>query len=413
MPDSRVTQWWRIPVLLTLMLLGACGGDDAPPPTTPPTDHVIRLYPTAGVTIGVAQSQFTYVELDTVPASSRPLRLGGNELVWSSSRPEVASVDAAGLITGHMAGETRVTARRGTLEQTITVRVTGSLTRHNVSIAGQGTRPYALWMPEPAAGSAARPLLLSLHGAGGSASIQASMTLLTALAAREGLVLASLEGSGFVPTFNAGGCCGYAQSMGIDDVAYARAVIDDVIARTAIDPARIYVTGFSNGAMMSHRLACALSDRIAGIAAVSGSPVHSSCVPARPIPILHVHATNDRIVPFEGGFSGELPGPAFLPVRTAIAEIVARNNVAAQPVATSVTPTTTCYRYAVPADPARPSAPVELCEVNPVDNYDPVSTVVYGGGHSWPGGLPSPASGSDIPLHDFVVNERIWGFFNP
>lgn len=417
MHDTRRARKWRYPCLLVGLSVGACGGDGESPPTSPPAAELIRLYPESGVVIGVGQSQFTYVELDTVPASVRPRRLSGPELTWSSSRPEVASVDATGLITGHLAGETQVTVRRGALEQTTLVRVAGSLARYNVTVAGQRSRPYALWTPETFPGTEARPLLLALHGAGGNSFINASMTLLTSLAAREGFVLAFPEGSGLVPTFNAGGCCGYAQLTGIDDVAYLRAVIDDVGSRTAIDPARVYVTGFSNGAMMSHRLACELTDRIAGIAAVGGSPVHRDgggtvyfdCTPLRLVPVLH--ATNDRIVPFEGGASSEVPGTNFLPVRAAIAEIIARNNVSAQPVLISITPATTCYRYGVAADPTRPSAPVELCEVDPVDNYDPVTSVAYGGGHSWPGGLPSPASSSDIPVRDFVVNERIAEFF--
>ncbi len=64
--------------------------------------------------------------------------------------------------------------------------------------------------------------------------------------------------------------------QGIDDVGYARVMLDDLARQFNIDKKRVYATGISNGAMMCYRLACELSDRIAAIAPVAGpwaSPV--------------------------------------------------------------------------------------------------------------------------------------------
>ena len=65
------------------------------------------------------------------------------------------------------------------------------------------------------------------------------------------------------------------------------------------------MTGVSNGAKMSLRLGCELTDRITAIAPVIGSmpeSLVSGCAPTRPIPILMINGTDDPLVPWEGGF---------------------------------------------------------------------------------------------------------------
>jgi hypothetical protein len=85
--------------------------------------------------------------------------------------------------------------------------------------------------------------------------------------------------------------------------------------------------------------------------------------------------------------------------------------VAPQFTVENVTPTTTCYRYSQPLNPANPSAPVTLCKMDPPDVYDPVAEIVHGGGHSWPGGSRSTAAKSDSPVTDFAVNAYLWSYF--
>src|SRR3546814_16806959 len=72
----------------------------------------------------------------------------------------------------------------------------------------------------------------------------------------------------------------------IDDVGFVRAVIADVKHRYKIDATRIYGPGFSNGAMLLHRIACDAPDTFAAIAPVSGGPMVSPCNERRPIPAL-------------------------------------------------------------------------------------------------------------------------------
>ena len=112
------------------------------------------------------------------------------------------------------------------------------------------------------------------------------------------------EGASWLETpwrsWNAGQCCGYAMHRGVDDVEFIRRLIDELIARHAVDPQRVYVTGVSNGGMMAHRLGCELSDRIAAIAPIAGS-LGVACHPTSPVSVMIVHGTNDRHVPYEDG----------------------------------------------------------------------------------------------------------------
>lgn len=57
----------------------------------------------------------------------------------------------------------------------------------------------------------------------------------------------------------------------VDDIGFLHALIDRLHRDDNIDPKRIYVTGISNGAMLSYRLACELSSEIAAIAPVEGA----------------------------------------------------------------------------------------------------------------------------------------------
>ncbi|HEY0300392.1 MAG TPA: hypothetical protein VGC36_03625, partial [Rhizomicrobium sp.] len=60
---------------------------------------------------------------------------------------------------------------------------------------------------------------------------------------------------------------------------------------------RIYSTGFSNGAFFSQVLACAMAERIAAVAPVSGGALAFECTPSRPVPILIQHGSRDDLIP--------------------------------------------------------------------------------------------------------------------
>ena len=380
----------------------------------------LQLEPVAGTSIGIGQPLDVFAALKNNSSDPYPQYLDAAVVMWNSSQPGVATVDSGGVVRGVAEGSTIVSGRYQTYSSQMTIQVGGRFEDRVIAVAGQTARRYSIFTPSGIASTAALPAILAWHGGGGSARVQASSTLLTALAQEQKIVIAFMEGSGAIQTFNGGNCCGSAATQNIDDVAFASAVIDDMRARENINAAKVYSTGFSNGGIMSHRLACELTNKIAGIAAVSGgagyvdqdSNRYYACNPVRPIPVLHIHATNDRNYPFQGGMGDGLSATKFYSIDATITDWIVRNNLTTQATIDNVTASTTCYRYNTRNDANKPFAAVTLCKVNPPDVYDPVTTIVYGGGHSWPGGNRSPSGGSDQPVTDFNANRYLWSFLN-
>lgn len=87
-----------------------------------------------------------------------------------------------------------------------------------------------------------------------------------------------------------------------DDIAFFNQMLDQIGSKFSADSSRIYAVGLSQGGFMSLRLGCALSDRIAAVAAVgSAMPKTMVCVPTRPVSVLMINGTSDPVVPYGGG----------------------------------------------------------------------------------------------------------------
>ncbi len=171
---------------------------------------------------------------------------------------------------------------------------------------GAETRRYLVHVPPGA--SRPRPAIVAFHGGGGNAAQFKSIARFDVHADANDYLVVYPEGTGTGSnSWNAGGCCALAQATGVDDVAFARAMIADLSARRALDPARLYVTGHSNGAMVAHRVAAEASDLVAAAAPYAGSPYFGTLpfAPAHPVPMLHIHSVDDPLAIWTGGVSGE------------------------------------------------------------------------------------------------------------
>ena len=89
----------------------------------------------------------------------------------------------------------------------------------------------------------------------------------------------------------------------IDDVGYINELIALLINQKIADPSRIYLTGFSDGAILSYRLLCEHDQPFAAAAPLMGSmhqDHHDNCTPGHLPAVLVIAGTLDRILPYDG-----------------------------------------------------------------------------------------------------------------
>ncbi|MBN1237377.1 MAG: hypothetical protein JXB36_02695 [Gammaproteobacteria bacterium] len=163
--------------------------------------------------------------------------------------------------------------------------------------SGDRPRGYRLFVPPGYDGRTPLPLVLDLHGSGGTSAGQAGTSRFEALAAREGFLVATLEA-------DEGRRWNVPVTEGrADDVQYVSDVIDHVAARVCTDLDRVYATGFSGGARMASLLGCRLGERIAAIAPMAGLRWPAPC-DGRPVPVLTFHGLADAQNTYDGNAAG-------------------------------------------------------------------------------------------------------------
>ena len=203
--------------------------------------------------------------------------------------------------------EDRKDAEEGSLDQEVSLScdentLNPSTETLSLTVDGQN-REYILHIPKSYQGDTKVPLVLDFHGLTSNAGSQMSVSGWREKADAEGFIVAFPNG--LSNSWNGGDyCCGRSRSGNVDDVGFARAVVKDIQAKGCVDQRKIYATGLSNGGSMSHRLACDAADVFVAVAPVSQSFAYeneSSCKPDRPITVVDFRATNDNLVPYNGG----------------------------------------------------------------------------------------------------------------
>ena len=88
----------------------------------------------------------------------------------------------------------------------------------------------------------------------------------------------------------------------VNDVEFIRTLMDWSAENLDIDASRIFVSGTSNGGLMTFRAAIELPEKVAAAAPfIANNPVRTECPPASPMPIMITVGTEDPLIPFEGG----------------------------------------------------------------------------------------------------------------
>jgi polyhydroxybutyrate depolymerase len=248
------------------------------------------------------------------------------------------------------------------------------------------------------------PVVIVLHGGGGHAENAVHMTGMDRVAARERLIAVYPNGTAArerrtLLTWNAGHCCAAAMANAVDDVGFIGAIIDALVASGRADASRVYVTGMSNGGMMTHRLGRELSTRIAAIAPVVGAVFGDEPPPAAPVPAFIVVGADDAVVPGGGG-SLQLRG------------ILALRASADRAVAPAIDQATYWARANGCGEPTRTQGTASsVVEWRACTSGAPVVFhTVAGNGHAWPGGEPGRA-GAAQPTRAFDASDEMWAFF--
>ncbi len=278
---------------------------------------------------------------------------------------------------------------------------TGSIT------VGSLKRTYRLHVPPLHDKAKQAPLVIALHGGGGTGKRMERLTRggFNTLSDKEGFIVVYPDG--IEKSWNDGRKDARSRSHkdNIDDVGFISALIDHLIKEFNIDSKRIYVTGASNGAIMSYRLACELPEKITAIAPVIGLISEGFSCPAlsQPVSALIIAGTKDPLMPWEGGairFGRHYRGRVQSAFNT-VNYWAAHNRCASPPVVTDDPDKD-------PKDGARVKHEVYNCQ----EGSEVILYTIEGGGHTWPDGyqyLPERIVGK--ASRDINANAVIWIFF--
>jgi len=173
--------------------------------------------------------------------------------------------------------------------------------------SGGRSRSYIQHVPSGLAAGAPLAVVIDLHGAGGNGKQQQGLSGFNALADQEKFLAVFPDGvDGYWNVDDT--CCGTAGKQKVDDVGFLKAIITQLSAETCIDNQRIYVSGFSNGGGLAHRMGCEAADVVAAIAPNATDLRTDPCNPARPISMMEVKGLADSLEPYDGGLVGPAGG---------------------------------------------------------------------------------------------------------
>ena len=198
-----------------------------------------------------------------------------------------------------------------------------------------------------------------------------------------------------------------ARRDGYDDVAFFKGLVAYFATSVGIDTRRVYVVGYSNGAQLVIRLIHEAGEMLAGAALISATqPAPENFVDGRtrvPVPILLIHGTRDRLVPYEGGMAS-LWG--FRPRGLGLSHIetgkyfARRNGISSQP-STGILDL-----------PSKGRTSIEVRNWSEPEKYPVRAYTINGGGHV----IPNPVKSAPVifgrTARSLDSARAIWAFFS-
>ncbi|MBI3437732.1 MAG: hypothetical protein HY054_03595 [Proteobacteria bacterium] len=313
---------------------------------------------------------------------------------------------------------------------------------------GGRARSWIVYVPPNYNPAHPTPVVFVLHGRPSNATAMAWSAQMNPVAARHGFIVVYPEGLN--NEWNAYYDLVRQPSIAPqDDIAFLEALTQDLGVDFNIDRRRMYVSGFSNGAFMTLRMACSASNYFAAFAPVSAelyTQLTSRCQ-GNPAPIVLMHGTADISVPYNGvqtqqsagartpgggggvspgggmggsmnggagnGLGGGIGGAGGLgmdggPTRITLtafetATYFMRRNHCSQSGATTVFPQS--------GHSSGLSHVTRFAAHDCQNGDDVVFYVIDGGGHAWPGERDDLPAGAGAVNRDINASEEIWNFF--
>jgi polyhydroxybutyrate depolymerase len=264
------------------------------------------------------------------------------------------------------------------------------------------SREYIIYLPTGYNLATSLPLVFCLHGGGGTDSGFISMASFNAVAERDKFIVVYPQG--IQKNWNDGRPTPPNQ-LGVDDVNFFRAMIQQFSGTYKIDAKRIYATGISNGGFMSSRLGAELGDKIAAFASDAASveklTIYPGITGTNSVSAMYIQGTLDPLVPFTGGVMTAGSGGTIASHAEAVTKWITANNCSATAVVTNI------------PDIASDGTTATRRDYNGGTKGTAVtSIIIQNGGHTWPQGtqyLSELIIGKTC--QDFNGVETVWEFF--
>lgn len=253
------------------------------------------------------------------------------------------------------------------------------------------TRNYEVYLPQNFQSN--MPVVISLHGYGTTIQWYKDYTLLHEFADTSGFI--TVYPAAINQSWNSGLIAPWVDTK-VNDVGFISALIDTLKVHYDIDLSRVYGCGYSFGAEMTYRLAIELGYRFAAVASVAG-PINDVTGnlgdPIRPIPILHIHGTEDIYEAWNGDYKNSWTVPETI-------DFWLEKNNCALPADTVSLPD---------LDPTDGCTVEKISYNNCSENSSFIFYKIQGGGHHWPDAAFNWGAGN--LNRDINANVEIWNFF--
>ena len=291
------------------------------------------------------------------------------------------------------------------------------LEEQSISIAGN-VRNYHVFLPSDPANAS---IVFLLHGNGGSSDQLLGLTGFKApykvwidIARKDNVILVVPDGrmgSNDKQGWNDCRTDAWTNPEG-DDVTFLSYLLDEVKSQYGSIHSRVYVTGTSNGGLMTQRLADEIPEKINAIAIVVASkPLNTECIDSTAVlPVLFMNGTDDPILPYDGGEIGSDRGKV-LSTPDTVNYWINRNQTELSPVVTMLSDVnlgdgSQVIRYSYYGSAGNPANEFGL-----VEHYE-----IVNGGHTEPSIAERYSNLYKLIVGnqnaDLEMAEEIWRFFS-